>query len=148
MSKFEYLETAIWFDPTFEACRPVAKLVYLWSFTNPGCSLTGIYKVSVKAIHDQTGVPTKGVEGALKELEGARLLWHDGTWIFVRARVKYLHNTSPNTAKGVAKELRKLDPAHNFTKAFLFLYQAEPWLLTQLEGFATPISNPLLRVAA
>lgn len=148
MSRYEYLETAIWFDPTFEARRPVNKLVYLWSFTNPGCSLTGIYKVSVKAIHDQTGVPIKGVEGALKDLEGAGLLWHDGTWIFVRARVKHLHNTSPNTAKGIAKELRKLDPAHPYTQAFLFIYHAEPWLMPQLEEFPTPIRNPLLGVAA
>ena len=148
MSKFEYVETAIWGDPVFEEIRPPAKLIYLWSFTNPGCTLTGIYKTSVKNIHQRTGVPCKGVEGALKELEGARLLWHDGTWIFVRARVKYLHNTSPNTAKGVAKELRRLDPAHHFTQAFLFLYSAEPWLLTQLEGFDLPPTNPLSVVAA
>lgn len=148
MSKFEYLETAIWIDPVFEDCRPFSKLIYLWSFTNPACSLTGIYKVSRRAIHNQTGVPTKGVEAALKELEAARLLWHDGTWIFVRARVKYLHNTSPNTAKGVAKELKKLNPEHPYTQAFLFLYSAEPWLLVQLEGFDLPSTNPLMGVAA
>lgn len=145
MSKYEYVETAIWSDPTFEELGPHSKLVYLWSFTNPRCNLPGIYKTSVRQVTQETGVPTKRVEVALEELEGTHLLFFDGEWLFVRARVKYLHNPSPNTAKGIAKDIRKLDPCHPFTQAFLFLYAAQDdWLSEQLEEFDRPAANPLL----
>lgn len=144
VSNYEYVETRIWSDPTFEALTPNAKLVYLWSFTNPRCNLPGIYKATVRQMSVETGVRVKGVEQALEELEGSSLLYYDRTWLFVRARVKYLHNPSPNTAKGICNEVKKLEPDHPYTQAFLFLYRAEAWLTSSLDVFDAPTANPLI----
>ena len=144
MSNYEYVETRIWSDPTFEALCPNAKLLYLWSFTNPRCNLPGIYKATVRQMSVETGIGPKRVEVALEELEGASLLYYDRTWIFVRARVKYMHNPSPNTAKGIYNEVKKLDAHHPYTQAFLFLYGAETWLASALGVFDLPASNPLI----
>lgn len=143
MSNYEYVETRIWSDPVFEALGPAAKLIYLWSFTNPRCNLPGIYKATVNQIVVETGIRRKRVEEAMKALEEARLLYYDGTWLFVRARVKYLHNPSPNTAKGIAKELRKLEADHPYTQAFLFMYRQAAWLCGYVDDFKTPASDPL-----
>lgn len=151
MSAYEYVETAIWSDPTFAGLGAHSKLVYLWSFTNPRCNLIGIYKVTPRQVVAETGVRQKRVEEALRELAEVQLLHFDGTYVFVRARVKYLHTKSSKVAKAIQREVGKLDKEHPYTQAFLFLYQASDWLVEHLSGFDTPSSNPLvypLRVVA
>ena len=146
MSRYEFVETAIWSDPVYEALGPHAKLVYLWSFTNPRCNLPGIYKVTLRQISTETGIRPRRVEEALEELEAARLLYFDGTFIFVRSRVKYLHTTSSRTMKGIARDLSNLDERHQYVQAFLFMYQEEEWFDEVLGDLSTPASNPLMAV--
>ena len=146
MSVYEYVETALWSDPVFGQLKPHAKLLYVWSFTNPRCNIVGIYKVGRPQMSVETGITPRRLQESLDELANAHLVFYDDTYIFVRARVKYLHGKSPNTAKGIRHELAKLDIRHAFTQAFLFLYQDTDWdqLRDILGGFETPSSNPLL----
>ena len=145
MSTHEFVETAIWSDPPFEALTPHAKLVYFWSWTNPRCNLPGIYKATVRQIILETGLRKVAVERVLAELEEAKLVFYDGTYVFVRARVKYLHSKSPNTAKGIRRELQKLNPEHAYVQGFLWLYARDGWIYLReiLGDFSTPASDPL-----
>ena len=106
--------------------------------------------MTLRQIVAETGVRPKRVEESFGELADVQLLHFDGTYVFVRARVKYLHTKSSKVAKAIQREVGKLDSHHPYTQAFLFLYQANDWLVEHLSGFTTPSSNPLaypLRVA-
>lgn len=147
MSVYEYVETSLWSDGPFLALRPPARLLYVWSFTNPRNTLIGIYKVARDQMKVETGLSPKLLNQSLEECADARLLFYDETYAFVRARVKHLQGKSPNTAKGIRRELLKLDQRHQYTQAFLFLYQNSDWadLNTLLGGFDVPQTNPLGR---
>jgi hypothetical protein len=46
MARREDFDNSLWSDPDFLALTPQARLLYIWSWTNPRCGMAGIYKLS------------------------------------------------------------------------------------------------------
>jgi hypothetical protein len=142
VSKWEHVQTAIWSDPDFEELTPYGALLYLWSFTNPLCNVTGLYRVSRRKMLESK-VPKRSLTPALRDLGGRGFLHYQGELLWVRARVKYLHTSGPNHAKSIGRELALLPERHPLVRAFLFTYQNLDWLRDTLGGFGPPSSDPL-----
>lgn len=150
MSRCEDIDNTIWDDPDFEDLSPYATLLYLWSWTNPRCDMAGIYKVShVKMTESK--VPLEHIPDALAELERSRFVFYEDQVLWVRSRVKRLRSRSPQMAKAVAKDIRRVQPSHPLRRRFLDEYGADPWLRDALketygEGNGnlseTPIDKP------
>lgn len=141
MSRREDIDTAIWSDPDFLAFTPAAKLLYVWSFTNPRCGMSGLYKVVRQAVEMETGMGATRIEEALGELEEARFAFFDGRVMWVRSRIKHLRSKSPNIAKSIGRDIEAIGP-HAYACQLLEMYASIGWLETVLEPLARVFRNP------
>jgi hypothetical protein len=142
MARREDIETAIWSDPDYVGLTPHAKLVYLWSFTNPRCGMAGLYKVMPAAMQMETGLTPKQAEAALTELEEGRFVFFDGRVLWVRSRVKHLRSKSDTIAKSIASDVASVG-RHAYVPEFLNMYVGEQWLSTHLGPLVDPSMPPL-----
>ena len=127
MSRREDIDNAIWDDEDFVALTPPAKLVYLWSFTNPRCGMAGLYKVGPRAIAADTNLTDDAVRDALTELADARFLFHEAGVLWVRARVKRLRSKGPGIAKAITADVNSISPDHPVRVRFLEEYGDCSW---------------------
>jgi len=115
----ENIANEIWQDEPFALLSAPAKLVYLWSFTNPLCGMAGLYKVRQQQIELDTGQTRGVVVAALDELaEHGMVAYLDGM-LWVVARVKRLVSQTPQIAKSIAKDVGRAPATHPLRAAFL-----------------------------
>lgn len=119
MSRQNDVEDAMWSDPPFHALSPHGKLVYVWSFTNSRVGMAGIYKVPPSTIEHELGLGHADAEAALAELLGAALVFYDGTWLWVRSRIKRLRTRTVQMCRSVAKQVATVPADHPFRVALL-----------------------------
>lgn len=127
VSRREDISNTIWDDPDFADLTAQAKLVYLWSFTNPRCNMAGLYKVPVRHIGGETGLTESRVEKALSELQARRFVYFDGSVLWVRARVKHIRTRSELMARSVVNTLEQFGD-HPFVEGFNAEYASPHWL--------------------
>ena len=128
MSRHEDVHKGMWVEPPFSGLSASAKLLYLWSFTNSHCNMAGLYKIGVEPMQRETGLTPRAVDLALSELTEAKLLYYVEHVLWVRSRVKYLRNKSPNIAKSIAANLDHIDEDHPMRLGFLDKYGSVEWL--------------------
>jgi hypothetical protein len=139
VSRVNDVHAGIWGEDDFLDLTAPAKLLYLWSFTNPLCGMSGVYRVSLRVIAFETGMAPEHITAALDELRAARFIVYAQGVMFVRTRVKHLRTKSTNIAKSIAGDVRRLPADHPVRVAFMAEYAGdEEWgaggLHTQLHG--------------
>lgn len=140
MSRFEMVANDIWQDEPFCDLTTAGKLVYLWSFLNPACGMSGVYKARPELVALDTGLSPEDVAAALQELDDVDLLRSERGVLWVRARVKHLKAGGPTLAKSIARDVAALPVAHPIRVAFLDAYAGFAWLRDEL--------RPLVREGA
>jgi hypothetical protein len=138
MARINDVHDGIWSDPDFEDLTPNAKLVYLWSFTNPLCGPAGIYRVKAERVALDTGLSAEALQAAVAELEACTMLYFRDRVLWVRSRVRYLRTRTPQMAKGVAADLRRIPDDCPLQQAFRERYSQEAWLAPFLGGEDPP----------
>lgn len=112
---------ALWNDTDFRDLTTDARLLFIWSWTNPEASISGLYHVSVKAMGRALGRPSghtldqdveERVEKALEELGQKPLVLYDYDeeviWVVNRARFT---NRSPNQQKAIQRGYESCPPS-------------------------------------
>lgn len=126
MSRTEDFDNGFWSDPEIEPLSADATWLYVWSWTNPLIGMAGLYKVSASRM-TESKVPADRIPAALKELEDAELLFYDGAWLWVKARIKHLRTKSVAMAKSVARDIAKAPAGHPYRRRILELYGGHAW---------------------
>lgn len=127
LSRTEDIDNGIWDDSDFASLSPNATLLYLWSWTNPRCGMSGVYKVPLERMAESK-VPSNAIQDALDELAAGEFLFYEAGVLWVRARVKRLRARSPQMAKSIAKDLRNIPDGHPLKARFVVMYGGECWL--------------------
>ena len=122
MSRREDIQNSIWGDPDFEVLSADAKLLYLWSFTNPLCNMSGVYKVSELRMARDTSMSPARVTKALDELRAGGFIVTEGSLLWVRSRVKHMRTQSPTMARSIEKDLEDVPAGSSILAAFLDEY--------------------------
>lgn len=148
MGRNEDLDNALWSDPKFEPLEADAKLLFIWSWSNPHCGMAGVYEVSTKLMGLETALPEQRVLVALDELCASKMVVYAGYLLWVCARVKRLRTRTSQIARSIANDLGKIDPAHPIRAAFMEMYSGEPWLREQLAIIEPPAGWPTAHVTA
>jgi hypothetical protein len=110
MGRFAMVECATWDDPQFQSLGTDARLLFLWSWTNPRAAICGLYHASERmlrrAISDQPLAEVERTWAALEELAAKPLLKYDAEAevVFVVNRAKYA-NRSPKVAQRMQTEV-------------------------------------------
>jgi len=66
------IDTAMWTDPWFESLDPESKLAFIYFWTNPYCTPSGIYSISAKRIENELGYGIDMVSQALEK----KIAWY------------------------------------------------------------------------
>ena len=116
MATQRYISTSFWDDGWIQELDPSEKLLYLYLLTNPWTNIAGVYRLTVKRIHDDTGFNRDTVRMILDRFErkGKAMLF--GEWIIIPswpAHQKW--QTKPNIRSGIESILRDL-PADVISK--------------------------------
>jgi len=142
MARREDVENSIWSDSDFLSLAGPARLVYVWSFTNPRCNMAGIYQVPRQAILMETGVQRANLDRVLQQLEAGRFLFYDDRVMFVRSRVKYLRSRSNTIARAIGNDLTRLGK-HPFVYKWWEENAHHQWITRELDGSYMGYGGPL-----
>lgn len=135
MSRQENFDNSFWHDPDVEELSGWATLLYIWSWTNPRCGLSGVYKVSRRAMLESK-VPADGLDGVLGELAKAAFAYYEDAVLFVRSRTAKLQPKKAPMAKGVLRDIAKLRPDHPMVVRWWEHYGDASWLQGAIEAQA------------
>ena len=136
MQRYEPFHTKFWTDTLVKTKLQTgaAKLLFIYSWTNESCGMTGIYDFDVEVCQLRTGIRMRDFKTTMKEVVDSGLVKydHEKQKIWVVNRFKYI-NTSPKIIQSAINELKGLD--HPFKGEFIEKYEGliKPFLL-QLDG--------------
>ena len=140
VSRREDIDNGIWSDTDFVDLTADAKLLYLWSFTNPACGMAGLYKAPQGLAAYQTGLTPKRVERAASELADRQFMfWVDGV-VWVRSRVKHLRTRTSQIARSVELDVSKIAEGHPLRIRFIDEYATDSWLRENLSGMRNELN--------
>ena len=77
MSVQRYVDTGFWDDAWVETIQPLERYLYLYLITNPLTNIAGVYKITLRRIHNDTGLEIPEIERILA--------------LFAKAGKAYLH---------------------------------------------------------
>lgn len=83
MATQRYISTSFWDDSWVQSIDPSEKLMYLYLMTNPLTNIAGIYKITDKRIHDDTGFNVDMVNIILQRFEKAKKAYRKGEYIII-----------------------------------------------------------------
>lgn len=105
---YRFTDTGKWSDGWFIELDPTAKLLFMYICDN--CDVAGFFEISPRKIAFDTGIDSRGLEGALKGLQKSLIYSYDGTIVFLKNFVKHQKNLPLNHAnkahRGVIKRLK------------------------------------------
>lgn len=128
MGRREDFDNALWSDPDFLGLSSEARMTYIWSWTNPRCGMSGLYKVAPAQAALETGYAIDVVKAALEELGANEFAFYEANVMFVRTRCRRLRTKSEQIAKSVRNDLMGISDSHPLKAQFLSLYADQPWL--------------------
>jgi hypothetical protein len=83
MATQRYISTSFWDDAWIQSIDPSEKLMYLYLMTNPLTNIAGIYKITDKRMHDDTGFNIDMVNRILQRFEKAKKAYRTGEYIII-----------------------------------------------------------------
>jgi len=108
MAGYRQIHTQIWKDEWYIELSPKEKLVFVYLFSNELASISGIYKIPVRVISNETGVSHEDVIVILEDFERAdKIMYADGV-LWVKNMSKFHANASPRTQKKVEADIEKI----------------------------------------
>ena len=98
-------------DDWFADLAPDAKLVWIYTFTNDSTSPAGIYRIALRAIANDTGIPLERVKEIIAEFSAAGKLYYENGVIWPVTMRKHQTGelkSTDNLVKKIAKDLAEL----------------------------------------
>lgn len=112
------IDTELWTHPDFQELCPSAKLLYLYSWSNGHCTAAGIYRISLKTIAFETGLPLADIPQLMAQLAPMDVEWIEPpSVIWVKKFLKH-QSKSPLFLKAVANSLEQITD-HSLIKWYL-----------------------------
>jgi hypothetical protein len=105
MAGFRQIHTKIWIDEWFIELEADEKLLFIYLFSNDEASISGLYKLPIRVMSNETGLEMKRIQNILTKFERAgKVLYRDGV-VWVVNMPRYHANPSPLTQKKIGNDL-------------------------------------------
>lgn len=109
MATQRYISTSFWDDAWVQSIDPSEKLLYLYLMTNPLTNIAGIYKITDKRIHDDTGFNVDMIIKLLERFKKAGKAHRAGEYIIIPSWPKHQKwREKPTIDTGIRKILSEL----------------------------------------
>lgn len=97
MAGYRQIHTQMWKDEWFIELEPDEKFLFIYMFSNELSSISGLYKIPVRVIHNETGIAIGRIEKIIsKFVSDGKIEYGDGT-LWVRNMWRYHKNASART---------------------------------------------------
>jgi hypothetical protein len=126
MPRQEDIRNTIWQDIDVDELSNEAMLLFLWSWTNERCGMSGLYRCP-RPLLCEGRLAGEVLDVALKECEDARRLRYEKGVLWSVTRVKRLPWKTSQTAKAIADELAEIDSDNPIYSEFVQRYDGLPW---------------------
>lgn len=111
MSVQRFIATSFWDDDWVQSLRPLEKLLYLYLLTNPLTTIAGIYKITLRRMNFDTGIPEGDIEAALCSFSSDGKAFFNLGYIVIPAWPAHQRlDDRPTLRKGVDAILDSLSP--------------------------------------
>lgn len=108
MAGYRQIHTQIWKDEWFIELEPDEKLFFVYLFSNDLASISGLYKIPVRVMANETGIPKDRIEDMLTKFQSdGKVYYGDGT-LFIKNMMKFHKNASPKTQEKVLKDIESI----------------------------------------
>lgn len=105
MANYRQIHTKIWKDEFFGELSPQHKLLFIYLFSNELSSVSGLYKIPLRVIAFETGLPPEEIMSGLALFEQTgKIFYRDGT-VWVKNLNRYNASTSPKLAARISADL-------------------------------------------
>lgn len=103
----------VWYKPSFLALSTDARLLYIWSWTNPDASLSGLYECGPRKLARVLRDDAQATGRALRELEVEPLALYDAAAevLWVVGRVEHVLR-SPTQAVRMGRDFAACPPTY------------------------------------
>lgn len=119
MAGYRQFHTQFWKDEWLIELEPLERYLFSYLFTNDLSSISGIFKLPLRVIVNETGLEKSVVELMLSKFQAAKkIFYQDGVMWVVNMR-KYHKNASPRTMAKVNADVADI-PDCNVKKAYLY----------------------------
>ena len=94
MANYRQIHVSIWKDEWFLDLEPNEKLLFIYLFSNESASLSGIYKIAIKVIAFESGLPIDFVRSTLAKFEQQDKVYYRNGVVWVKNLRKYNKGSS------------------------------------------------------
>lgn len=122
MAGYRQFHTKFWKDEYLIELDPLEKYLFMYLFTNDLSSISGLYKIPLKVIRNETDLGEDLIVRTLQKFQDdKRIFYRDGVmWVVNMA--KYHSNASPKTKQKVSADV-ELIPDCDVKRAYLYFVE-------------------------
>lgn len=122
MAGYRQFHTKFWKDEWTIDLDPLKRYLFIYLFSNDLSSISGIYRIPLKVVSNETGLDVEYVKECFAEFEKQKkILYRDNT-LWVVSMEKYHNNASPLTQTKVSKDIDTIPD--NIVKQAYLCYKA------------------------
>lgn len=126
----EDLYSGVWSKPAFEALSLEASLLWLWTWTNPKCGVSGLYDVGRRSM-SESKLSEGALDHALEELSCCdddyfTVQYEEGV-MFVVSRLERWTTRTPPVLRSIVKDVNSIKTGHPLRTAWADHYLYRPW---------------------
>lgn len=108
MSKNRLVNTKFWSDSYVSELDPIEKLLFIYLFTNPFTSLSGIYEITLKQIALDTGIDKEMIIKIINRFTRDKKAVYSNGFIGLKNFIKHQNQGSPKIKKGIELSLEQI----------------------------------------
>lgn len=111
MGKYRYVDTDFWKDDYIFGLAPLEKFLFHYLLTNPAATICGVYRVPIRIIVFETGIPEPEVKQIIERLTNdGKITYVLQGWVCLINKPKYLVNINAKQRTGVEREIGEVPP--------------------------------------
>ena len=143
MAVQRYISSSFWSDDWVDSLTGLEKLLYMYLLTNECTSICGVYKITIKRIKDDTGIPREEVMRMLNIFAKAKKAFYFEEYIILPKWLKHQNINSPKVKLGTERSLRALpENIINFLREENhFYYNIDDFLIEKSEPKKNEVPN-------
>ncbi len=108
MATQRYISSSFWSDDWVDSLNIKEKLLYMYLLTNECTSISGVYKITIKRIKDDTGISREEVQSILNKFAKAKKAYYFNEHIILPTWLKHQHLNNQKVNLGVRRALNAL----------------------------------------
>lgn len=108
MAGYRQIHTQIWKDEWFIELKPDEKFLFIYLFSNELSSISGLYKIPIRVMHNETGIPIERIEEIVSRFIADEKIQYESGTVWIKNMWRYHKNASARTQIKVWNDINSI----------------------------------------